>query len=84
MGHLLGHTHRNDLAAGVAAIRDCGGACDPRDGRDGPGAIPEPSADGHTDPYFLAKVARIVLFGSMLKSEIDRLSDVYRQHTSHE
>jgi len=38
----------------------------------------------NTDPYFLAKVTRIVLFGSMLKSEIDRLSDVYRQHTSHE
>lgn len=28
------------------------------------------------DPYFLAKVTRVVLFGSMLKSEVERLSDV--------
>jgi predicted nucleotidyltransferase len=27
-------------------------------------------------PYFLAKVTRLVLFGSMLKPEVDRLSDV--------
>jgi len=30
----------------------------------------------NTDPYFLAKVTRVVLFGSMLKPETDRLSDV--------
>ncbi len=30
----------------------------------------------NTDPYFLAKVTRMVLFGSMLKPETDRLSDV--------
>jgi len=30
----------------------------------------------NTDPYFLAKVTRAVLFGSMLKPETDRLSDV--------
>jgi hypothetical protein len=30
----------------------------------------------NTDPYFLGKVTRVVLFGSMLKSEVDRLSDV--------
>jgi predicted nucleotidyltransferase len=28
------------------------------------------------DPYFLAKVTRAVLFGSMLKPEVERLSDV--------
>jgi hypothetical protein len=28
------------------------------------------------DPYFLAKATRVVLFGSMLKPEINRLSDV--------
>jgi predicted nucleotidyltransferase len=28
------------------------------------------------DPYFLGKVVRVVLFGSMLKAEVDRLSDV--------
>jgi predicted nucleotidyltransferase len=28
------------------------------------------------NPYFLAKVTRVVLFGSMLKPEVDRLSDV--------
>jgi predicted nucleotidyltransferase len=28
------------------------------------------------DPYFLAKATRVVLFGSMLKPEIERLSDV--------
>jgi predicted nucleotidyltransferase len=28
------------------------------------------------DPYFLGKVVRVVLFGSMLKPEADRLSDV--------
>jgi predicted nucleotidyltransferase len=28
------------------------------------------------DPYFLGKVVRVVLFGSMLKPEVDRLSDV--------
>jgi len=28
------------------------------------------------DPYFLAKATRVVLFGSMLRSEVDRLSDV--------
>ena len=28
------------------------------------------------DPYFLAKVTRVVLFGSMLKPEVQRLSDV--------
>jgi len=28
------------------------------------------------DPYFLGKVTRVVLFGSMLKPEIERLSDV--------
>jgi predicted nucleotidyltransferase len=28
------------------------------------------------NPYFLAKAARVVLFGSMLKPEVDRLSDV--------
>lgn len=28
------------------------------------------------DPYFLGKVTKVVLFGSMLKPEIDRLSDV--------
>jgi predicted nucleotidyltransferase len=28
------------------------------------------------NPYFLGKVTRVVLFGSMLRSEVDRLSDV--------
>lgn len=28
------------------------------------------------DPYFLAKVSRVVLFGSMLRPEVQRLSDV--------
>jgi predicted nucleotidyltransferase len=28
------------------------------------------------DPYFLARVTRVVLFGSMLKPEVERLSDV--------
>jgi predicted nucleotidyltransferase len=28
------------------------------------------------DPYFLGKVVRVVLFGSMLKPEVERLSDV--------
>ena len=28
------------------------------------------------DPYFLAKATRVVLFGSMLKPEVERLSDV--------
>jgi predicted nucleotidyltransferase len=28
------------------------------------------------DPYFLARVTRLVLFGSMLKSQVERLSDV--------
>jgi predicted nucleotidyltransferase len=28
------------------------------------------------DPYFLGRVTKVVLFGSMLKAEIDRLSDV--------
>ena len=28
------------------------------------------------NPYFLARVTRVVLFGSMLKPEVDRLSDV--------
>jgi predicted nucleotidyltransferase len=28
------------------------------------------------NPYFLAKVTRVVLFGSMLKPEVERLSDV--------
>jgi predicted nucleotidyltransferase len=28
------------------------------------------------DPYFLGKVTRVVIFGSMLKPEIDRMSDV--------
>ena len=30
----------------------------------------------NTDPYFLGKVTRVVLFGSMLKPETERLSDV--------
>ena len=30
----------------------------------------------NNDPYFLGKVTRVVLFGSMLKPEIERLSDV--------
>ena len=30
----------------------------------------------NSDPYFLGKVARVVLFGSMLKPEVERLSDV--------
>lgn len=30
----------------------------------------------NNDPYFLAKVTRVVLFGSMLKPEAERLSDV--------
>jgi len=30
----------------------------------------------NNDPYFLGKVTRVVLFGSMLKPEVDRLSDV--------
>jgi len=30
----------------------------------------------NSDPYFLGKVTRVVLFGSMLKPEIERLSDV--------
>jgi predicted nucleotidyltransferase len=28
------------------------------------------------DPYFLGKVTRLVLFGSMLQRDVDRLSDV--------
>jgi predicted nucleotidyltransferase len=28
------------------------------------------------DPYFLGKVTRVVLFGSMLKPGVERLSDV--------
>lgn len=30
----------------------------------------------NNDPYFLGKVTRVVLFGSMLKPEIERLSDI--------
>ena len=30
----------------------------------------------NNDPYFLGKVTRVVLFGSMLKPETERLSDV--------
>jgi predicted nucleotidyltransferase len=30
----------------------------------------------NSDPYFLGKVTRVVLFGSMLRTEIERLSDV--------
>jgi hypothetical protein len=30
----------------------------------------------NADPYFLGKVTRVVLFGSMLKPEVERLSDV--------
>jgi len=30
----------------------------------------------NNDPYFLEKVTRVVLFGSMLKPEVERLSDV--------
>jgi predicted nucleotidyltransferase len=30
----------------------------------------------NNDPYFLGKVTRLVLFGSMLKPEVERLSDV--------
>ena len=30
----------------------------------------------NNDPYFLGKVMRVVLFGSMLKPEVERLSDV--------
>jgi predicted nucleotidyltransferase len=30
----------------------------------------------NNDPYFLGKVVRVVLFGSMLKPEVERLSDV--------
>lgn len=30
----------------------------------------------NNDPYFLGRVTRVVLFGSMLKPEIERLSDV--------
>jgi len=30
----------------------------------------------NNDPYFLGKVTRVVLFGSMLKGEVERLSDV--------
>jgi predicted nucleotidyltransferase len=30
----------------------------------------------NNDPYFLGKITRVVLFGSMLKPEIERLSDV--------
>ena len=30
----------------------------------------------NTDPYFLGKVTRLVLFGSMLKPDVERLSDV--------
>src|SRR5713101_6215872 len=30
----------------------------------------------NNDPYFLGKVTRVVLFGSMLKPEVERLSDV--------
>jgi len=30
----------------------------------------------NTDPYFLGKVTKVVLFGSMLKPEVERLSDV--------
>ena len=33
-------------------------------------------AQVNRDPYYLAKVVRVVLFGSMLKPEVDRLSDV--------
>jgi predicted nucleotidyltransferase len=30
----------------------------------------------NNDPYFLGKVTRVVFFGSMLKPEVERLSDV--------
>jgi predicted nucleotidyltransferase len=30
----------------------------------------------NNDPYFLAKVTRVVLFGSLLKPEVERLSDI--------
>src|SRR5208283_3321344 len=30
----------------------------------------------NNDPYFLGKVTRVVLFGSILKPEVERLSDV--------
>lgn len=30
----------------------------------------------NNDPYFLGKVTRVVLFGSLLKPEVERLSDV--------
>src|ERR1035438_10107540 len=30
----------------------------------------------NNDPYFLGKVTRVILFGSMLKPEVERLSDV--------
>ena len=30
----------------------------------------------NNDPYFLGKVTRVVLFGSMLKPETERLSDI--------
>jgi hypothetical protein len=30
----------------------------------------------NNDPYFLGRVTRVVLFGSMLKPEVERLSDV--------
>ena len=30
----------------------------------------------NNDPYFLGKVTRVVLFGSMMKPEVERLSDV--------
>jgi hypothetical protein len=31
----------------------------------------------NNDPYFLGKVTRVLLFGSMLKPEVERLSEVY-------
>ena len=30
----------------------------------------------NTDPYFLARVTRLVVYGSMLRPEVERLSDV--------
>ena len=36
----------------------------------------ERAAEVNQNPYYLAKVVRVVLFGSMLKPEVDQLSDV--------
>jgi Nucleotidyltransferase domain len=46
------------------------------DGQKGLAAIPWSSRAVNDDGYFLGKVTRVILFGSMLRPETERLSDV--------